>query len=323
VKVIFSIVLRASISIVMLFFLFKWIGIKKIIGVTHTARWELLCLTGLLFLLIYILCFFRWCLLLKSAGVNAPFGRLVVSYAGGIFFNLFLPSTIGGDFVRIADLTNHAKRTREIAATVLLDRLSGFVALSLIVLISIGLGHAYIKEQGILNPVLILFSMVLIMVWIFFTKNLFSKLKMLIPVNSFRIKAESLHAEIFFFRKKKKVLLDSLLISLLAQIAIVFSYYLIFLSLGYKLNLIFFFIAVPLINVAAMIPLSIGGLGIRDMGSAFFFAKVGITKDIAVAASLLNFSFMAIASILCGIIYVVALHNRWLQRGKKISGLER
>ncbi len=311
---IFMIFLRSGISIVILFFLFKWIGFKKISGVIYGARFGYLFISILTFIAAYILCFFRWCLLVKSVGIKAPLSRLASSYLGGIFFNLFLPSTVGGDIVRIADLRNHIRKTKEIAATVLVDRLVGFCALGLIVLVSIIIGREYIRGLDVLIPIAILFFLLFSVVAVLFTKNIFAKIKIFIPTKKLKSWAENLHEEIFYFRKRPKVLLRTLLISLLSQLTLIFGFYFIFLALRLNPDIIYFFIFVPLINVVATIPVSIGGLGLRDTGSVFFFTKIGIAKDVAAAASLLSFLFIVLIGIISGIIYGIALYNRWLQR---------
>lgn len=298
----------------MLFFLFNWIKIEEVSGVMRTIRLDYLVLAGIIFIMVYILCFARWCLLLRSIDIHPSWKKLAISYCGGTFFNLFLPSTIGGDFVRIMDLTNHLKRTKEIAASVFVDRLAGFAALAFTALLAVIFGYAYINQGGIFIPILILFILLSFLITLIFTKSIFFRLKKLIPTENLRRKIENLHSEIFYFRTKPRVLFIACLISFIVQIACIISYYYIFLALHITPGLIYMFIFVPLISAAAMIPVSIGGLGIRDMGSVFFFAKIGIAKDAAVAASLLNFFFIAVASVSCGLIYVFALYNRWLQR---------
>lgn len=313
-KNILSIVIRIFLTAAMLFFLFKWINLEEIGKVLHLIRLNYLIVAGALFISIYFLCFIRWYWLLKSIDIRVPWRKLIISSFGGVFFNLFLPSTIGGDFVRIMDLTNHLKRTKEIAASVFVDRLSGFAALAFTALLAMLYGYSHIDKSGIFIPIIILFTSLSVTIIILFTKNIFSRLKNLIPGKKIRIKIENLHTEILYFRTKPKALLTSLLISFATQIIGIVSNYYIFLALGINVKLIYLFIFVPLIGAVAMIPVSIGGLGIRDMGSAFFFAKIGITKDVAVASSLLNFFFIAVISSFCGLIYVFALYNRWLQR---------
>ena len=58
----------------------------------------------------------------------------------------------------------------------------------------------------------------------------------------------------------------------------------------------------PLICVASSVP-SIGGLGVREAGTAFLLAKVGVDSGVAVSISLINFLFMVLVGLLGALIY--------------------
>lgn len=231
-----------------------------------------------------------------------------------------MPSAVGGDVVRILDLTNHSRKTKEIAATVLIDRLTGFVALGLIALLSIAIGYSYIRGLGLFWPVLLLFVFLFAVAAVAFDKTAFSYLQRFIPFRGLREKIIRLQGEVFYFRGRPAVLAKALVLSLAIQVLFIFGYCYIFLALGARLNLIYLFVFVPIIAVLSVCPVSIGGLGVRDMGSAFLFGKIGVSQDIAVATSLLNFGFLALIGFLCGFIYLYALCGRWAKdRKSKIA----
>ena len=96
VKRILSIILRISISIVMLIFLFRMVDLRNLAEHIKQARFPLLVLAFAVFSLNYFLTFLRWKQLFKVVRVYPPAGRLMVSFTGGVFFNLFLPTSIGG-----------------------------------------------------------------------------------------------------------------------------------------------------------------------------------------------------------------------------------
>src|SRR6476661_8524065 len=73
----------------------------------------------------------RWRLLLRAQGGDAPFGSLVRSYFVGIFFNNFLPSTIGGDTVRVIDTARAGVGRARAVAIIFVDRFVGLLALVL------------------------------------------------------------------------------------------------------------------------------------------------------------------------------------------------
>ena len=73
----------------------------------------------------------RWSLLLRSDGVDIPVRKLFASHWIASFFNFFLPSNIGGDVYRIADVGRKSGSAMGSLASVFVDRLCGFLALSL------------------------------------------------------------------------------------------------------------------------------------------------------------------------------------------------
>ncbi len=119
-KKIFSIFIRVAISIILLIFLFRHADARSLLGIIKSANKPLLFLSVIVFFLTYCLGLWRWIMLLKAVKINLPIRRVITSYSGGIFFSLFLPSTIGGDFLRSVDLSMHTKKPKEVIATIFL-----------------------------------------------------------------------------------------------------------------------------------------------------------------------------------------------------------
>ncbi len=97
-KKIFSILLRVGISIILLILLFRQADEKSLLEIIRNVNKPLLFLAFLVFFLTYVLGLLRWVMLLKAVNIHLPIKRVITSFSGGIFFSLFLPSTIGGDF---------------------------------------------------------------------------------------------------------------------------------------------------------------------------------------------------------------------------------
>jgi hypothetical protein len=66
----------------------------------------------------------------------------------------------------------------------------------------------------------------------------------------------------------------------------------------------------PIIGAITLLPISIGGLGVRENLSVLFLAKIGISQNPAAAISLINFFFILIYGAIGGLIYVLAVHHR-------------
>lgn len=70
---------------------------------------------------------YKWGILLDAAGIHVNFGRLLVYQWVAEFFNNFLPAQVGGDVMRGYALANDTHRTADVAASVLIDRFIGLM----------------------------------------------------------------------------------------------------------------------------------------------------------------------------------------------------
>jgi len=315
-KKIFSISLRIAVSLVIIVFLFRSIDHQNFLKLIRDSDKVILFISFLVFLLPYILGVLRWNMLLKAVNINLPLTRLVSSFCAGLFFNLFLPSTIGGDFMRGADLSFHTKKPKEIIATLFLDRLSGYIGLVILAIFAMFFGWRFLRDQSVMLSLAIILGILVAALFILFNRFLYNKIKIIFKAQRFGNLGDlitSLHEEVHIFRYKKAVIAKNILLSIVIQAIIPVSFYIIALALRINLSMLYFFIFLPIITAIALLPISIGGLGLRDATVVFFFAKAGLAKDLALAMSLLNFSFILIIGALGGLIYVLTVHNRRMQ----------
>jgi uncharacterized protein (TIRG00374 family) len=75
---------------------------------------------------------YRWQLLARPLGFTEPLGRFVTLYFVGMFFNLFLPTSVGGDVVRAWLLAGRSGRRWTAAVSVFSERFTGLLTLLLI-----------------------------------------------------------------------------------------------------------------------------------------------------------------------------------------------
>jgi len=91
----------------------------------------------------------------------------------------------------------------------------------------------------------------------------------------------------------------------MVQLAMPLSFYLISLSLGTRINPIYFFILVPIISAISALPISVAGLGLREASSMYFFTNVGMSGEVALTVALLAFFMFFLIGLAGGIIYVL------------------
>lgn len=315
-----SILLRVGVSVALLVFLFRMVDKKNLFEIITHSNKPLLAAAFFTMLSTYVLCIFRWDMLLKAAEIHLPLSRVIISTAGGFFFNLFLPSTIGGDLVRSIDLAVHTKKTHEVVATVLLDRLSGFIGLVIVALLAVLFGWDFVRDNpAALLSVAIIAAILVVVLLVLFNSLLYSKInKLLHSPQAGRIREfiKDLHQEMHIFRHHKAIVVSNIMISVLVQVIGPVTFYIIALSLGIKINIFYFFVFIPIIGAITLLPISLGGLGLRDATTIFFFAKAGVGKDLAFAMSLVSFFFIVILGAMGGIIYALTLRHRRIQYHK-------
>lgn len=318
-KKILSILIRISISMALLIFLFSRVEKSSLLEILKNADKSLLFVALFIFSLNYVLSLFRWEMLLGASKIHLPMKRVIISFSGGLFFSLFLPSTIGGDLMRSVDLATHTKKPKEVVATVLMDRLSGYIGLVILAAFSLLLGWGIVRDPSVLISVIILAVVLICVLLVLFDKALYTKVNKLIQSpNAGRTRQllSNLHRELHIFRRHKDIVVDNLFLSILIQISTPLTFFITAKSLGLDANITYFMVFIPIISAITLLPISIGGLGLRDAMTIYFFAKVGVPRDMAFAMSLVNFSFILFFGALGGLVYVLTIHHRRLQHHK-------
>jgi glycosyltransferase 2 family protein len=96
-----------------------------------------------------------------------------------------------------------------------------------------------------------------------------------------------------------------LLCSLALQFGVILHYWLAARSLGINLSLTSFFFIVPVVTIIAMLPITIGGTGLRENVLVFFMVALGAQSEKSAMTSLLLFAMLLILGIIGGVIYAV------------------
>jgi glycosyltransferase 2 family protein len=310
-KKVFSVLLRIAISVALLAYLFRQVDERAMARLIRDADKGMILVALAIYSLTYLLCFYRWYMLLNASKVKLPAGKVCISYSGGIFFNLFLPSTIGGDVVRTLDLGRYSKKPGQVVASVFLDRLSGYVGLVILALISLAAGWRLIQDRNIIIWITAVTGILVLVLLILFNEFLYLKVNRVLNASVLGRVGQAfkaMHDRLHDFRAHKKVMFKNVVLSFIIQIISPLTSYMIALALGIKINPAFFFIFMPVIGAITLLPISIGGLGLRDTMTVLFFAKAGVGKDLAFAMSLLNFSFLILYGLIAGLIYFFAGH---------------
>ncbi len=255
----------------------------------------------LMILFAQVLSSIRWWTLANTFSFPGRWPTYLGFYYVGMFFNLFLPTGIGGDLFKVHFLSREEGRRLLAAFTVVGDRLFGLIAMLL-------MGAAAVKLWPDLLPKP-------------FTDFLFiSSLMVLaalagLPILQRAIRGiwpgVSRHLEgLFLLWRKPKRLLCILGLSFCLQALGMGAVALLGAGIGIKLPLPFYFASLPLVGIITLIPISFNGIGVREGAFVYFFGLKGIAAEPAFGLGLLFFSVQVALSLLGGIAYAAGLHRR-------------
>jgi uncharacterized protein (TIRG00374 family) len=300
--------LRLGLSVGLIVIVFSQINFNEFL--THVATmhvgWYLVGL-GCFFVFIGLWAV-RWLFIIRAAGETARFGRVFTTTLVGNFFALFLPEAVGSDLARMYGLKDEVGTSANIVSTVLLDRVIGLVSLVLMAVVGLLVGSEFINNQSV---VLLIVGLLVFFVvgWVLFFNRrfmewVFTWLFKLPIVGRLESSIRALYESLYALSQQPRLLVTTLLLSLVVQAVEVISVIFIAQAIGVQTSIAYFFIFLPIVWVVITIPISISGLGVREGVFVFFFAQVGVNATDAVTMSLLYYSFRVISGILGGLIFL-------------------
>lgn len=309
VKNFLSFAFRLALSGGILWFIFSKIDTQKTLEVLKSADLSYIALAGGMFFIIHMIILWRWVIFIRALELDVDIVTITRYFFIGLFGNLFLPSAVGGDIIKILGLCKNSSQKPKVVASVLLDRLSGFAAIVIISVVAYFLGYSFHRESSLLVPICVLMAGSFLVALVLFHERVYSFCIAVFGVfPKFKQALMNMHYDIALLKQGHKMGegFKGIGVSCLSQGLFAFSFYLVALGLRQDVSIVYFLIFVPLICVSAALP-SIGGLGVREAGAAYLFAKAGMDSGVAVSMSLVNFMFMVVIGLIGGLIYVVTV----------------
>jgi uncharacterized membrane protein YbhN (UPF0104 family) len=218
----------------------------------------------------------------------------------GLFFNLCLPSSIGGDVVKAYRLADSTPSRLLAGCTVLADRLTGLAALGVLA------GTALTaKERGLGTPATlalgaVLLAAVLLMFWV--VVGSLDRLLAMIPAQH---AARHFIAQLLPYKLRPSLMTQAVGWSMLVQMGGSVAVALIAQAIGVSLPLSVWFAVVPLVALAMVVPVSINGVGVREGGLALMLKPAGVPTDAAVAIGLLWFLATIVSGLIGGVLFLL------------------
>ncbi len=234
----------------------------------------------------------RWHLLLRPLeGPACGFREVSEATFIGYYAGYFLPS-VGGDALRVSQLVKPGRRVGGLACSTVVDRGLGLVAL-----LALGAGAAavhgasgeragavwlaYVAAGGVLVAMLAL--------W----RGAGPAARWLgglpaAPARGLARLARTIARAAEVYGARRSVLLQALGLAVCSQLLSVSIYYGIARAVGAGGRLLDFLYGVPVVNLAMVLPISLGGIGVGEWTFVYVFTDLGMAPEAAVSVSLLN-----------------------------------
>ncbi|HTT28256.1 MAG TPA: lysylphosphatidylglycerol synthase transmembrane domain-containing protein [Solirubrobacteraceae bacterium] len=265
------------------------------------AVFQALALVALLQLLAQGLSAWRWQVVMGSGSL--PWSYLFRLYLIGNFFSLFLPTSIGGDAVRIVALSRSSGNAGTAVGSVILERVLGIAALACYLLAGLVISsHRGVWPDGSwtvpqrLGGSGVLVGIVLLCVVVVALLSRWSKA---------REQFSRALALVLELCRAPTRLARAGLVSLGVQATYIVTWYALARELGIPIPGVMFLTAVPLVSLAAMLPITFAGLGVREGFWVWLLGPFGVSAANAIAFSLVYFVGFVIVGVLGGLWFIL------------------
>jgi glycosyltransferase 2 family protein len=253
----------------------------------------------------------KYRLVLNIGGAGISVRQAARCYFAGLFGSLFLPSLIGGDILRLAMVLRVAKSRAGVVLGSFVDRISDFAALALLA----GIGAALVPGALDLRSRKI-FEMVsgIAILAIAIAAGVIAVL----PVRrfSFRMKRRfvRLRGAVRSMMKQPAAMLRALSMSVTVQVIFIILNVMLADACGLHLPFRIWLFAWPLAKLAAAVPITQAGIGVREAALAALLVPFGATAVLAVASGL-AWDAISISGAIAGGIFALIAGRFWPQTG--------
>ena len=258
-------VLGSLIALGALFFLLKAQSWDEVLDAVLQISWQRFAMVLGFMLVSRFFIIGRWYALLRSAGIEMRFREATSLTFTGLFASNFLPSTVGGDLVRIGGVLQLGYDRTISTASVLVDRLVGMLGMTMLA----PLGLVSLFEWRSAHPELI--------------NNLIS-----LPVFFEKIGAafKKFFLSLQIWLKKPMSLVVSLLFTWGHMLCLFAALYIISVGLGESISYWELAGIWSLAYFVTLIPISVNGYGLQELSLTYLLSNVGgmtLTHSLVIA----------------------------------------
>lgn len=233
----------------------------------------------------------KWFMLAQSKGLDVSLWRLHAYYMVGKFFNLVLPSSIGGDFVRMHELGRYTGRHADATAVVFVERFTGLVTLVLLAFAAVVVNLKTYNMPWLTTTLAITALAMGFICWLIVDERPFNLVQRIcgdrIPLlQAIFTKIKKFRKAVVAYREDPVALWWALINSLIFYLLAVINVWFCLLAFGATVSFATALMAVPVIMFIMNLPFSIGGIGLMEFAFSFTLGLFGVQPAIAISVAL-------------------------------------
>jgi uncharacterized protein (TIRG00374 family) len=297
---------RILTSLLILGVLFLNLPVTDIWQTMRQISIHLLAFVVIAFILGHLLGAIKWRLLINAGKNRLPYFAAFRCYFAGLFATLFLPSLAGGDLIRAGLAIRYKTDKEAVFVGSLIDRFLDSSSLVLIILVAAACSPGILADKD--RKVLVWFVMMMAIFGLSIIFLLLGHRPKKLP----DLLVQELDRLDKVFRnlvRNPSPVLVGLVISLIIQAGFVLLNTMLGAACGIHLPLAIWFLAWPLAKLAAMLPISLGGLGVREVAFAVILSRFSVPFSSSVGLGLLWESVLITGSAMGGGFYLLSSRN--------------
>lgn len=301
---------KIAVSAGLIAFLFHKLSPENLLSnLSRVSPWQIVMSTVIFFVSVAMGAY-QWHLLLKAGGIALPFAKTFKVYFVGMFFNNFLPAGVGGDVMKIYDVTRVGNDPHRVFAVTMLDRVIGIAGLCILALAA---SFILLAGDGLLNLrlyIVIFAGCVAPVLALVMNKRLSRGVRRLfgaITLWGLGGRFDAVFRHLGEYRRLRMLLVRLTALAMAVQFLRVVTHVLVAQSLGISvtnLQFVQFFVFVPLLSLIMILPISINGLGVREGAGILLFTQIGFSKEQALLMELITYAIMVMVSLLGGFFFL-------------------
>jgi len=303
-----SLLMKVAVTLVLLAVSLRWVRLDVLAASLRQARPGPLLIAALMLVLGGFAGAASWFCILRARLPSMRFRDAAACHWSGMFFNSFLPSNVGGDVVKgylvMRDGapdpdggTATALTWRVVVMSLLLDR-----ALNLAMLLGIGGFALLIDRHGLVTAVAAVGAVLVALPLAIAAARRYAvpahDASEVLDATGWRGAVRALFREACAFAGAPRRLVPLLLAALASQVLKTWSNYFIIRALGLAIPALSMWMVIPLFGVVSALPISIGGLGVRELTAQAVAGPLGLDNTHLVALSLTGHALVAAVGIL-------------------------